>query len=144
MNRFLLILVLLLTAQKLFAEPVEAKLSWTPPTTYVDGSPLSSSDIAGYRVYHEVDGEVTEASDSVDIPNGESYISSIDLTPREDPYLVNYRVKVFLHNGAISEFSNNKTKSFQIKSSVNPNEPVRLLIKITCINNCTIREAKNL
>lgn len=63
------------------APPVNIlRLSWTPPTTYVDGRPLPMTEIAGYRVYEMPAqdallgrklAEVREAkADIVDLPPG--------------------------------------------------------------------------
>jgi len=34
------------------SQPYDFSLNWTAPSTRADGSPMSLSDIAGYRVYY--------------------------------------------------------------------------------------------
>ncbi len=50
MRRIQLVIALLLIAPLVFAWQ-HKEFNWTPPTEYVDGSPLQDSEIAEYRIY---------------------------------------------------------------------------------------------
>jgi hypothetical protein len=61
-------------------------LSWTAPTTRTDGSPISLSEIDGYRVYYgSTQGDYP---DSVDINDGSASSATISGVPAGDYYIV--------------------------------------------------------
>lgn len=51
-----------------------ATLSWSPPTTHMDGSPLSPSEIKSYQVYYGKETSLTPSnSQQVNVGNATSY-----------------------------------------------------------------------
>jgi hypothetical protein len=62
------------------AAPGSATLTWTPPTTNEDGSPLN--DLAGYRVYWGTAQGVYSSSAQIDNPGTATYVVD-NLTPNK-------------------------------------------------------------
>ena len=76
-----------------------AKLTWTPPTVYVDGTPLPDSDITGFTVYHG-----TSARTYTDkIPIGAAARTyTFPALPQGDHF---FAVTVTVKNGLESDYS---------------------------------------
>ena len=140
MKRLLLIILALLIPSTT-AIAATANLSWVAPTEYTDGSPLNAADISGYKIFYEIDGDVTPASASAMVAPGVAAVLQISLTPRPEPYVVNFRAVTVLVDGRESGFSNIATKTFNVDSTANPNSPTNLTIEIVCGEGCTISEA---
>ncbi len=79
-----------------------ALLSWTTPTLYVDGTPLS---VAGYRIYYGKQSGIYTKSIDVAVVN--SYTVT-NLDSNEDYY---FAITVFDSNGIESDLSNEQAKS---------------------------------
>ena len=79
-----------------------AELEWAPPLTYSDGSIISPSDIAGYKIYYgTIPGSYI---DNRNVGNTTSIqISSLKLPTRENYYAA---VTVYDSDGNESNFSN--------------------------------------
>jgi hypothetical protein len=123
------------------AAPATSDLSWTAPTTRVDGTPLQVEDIAEYRVYYSVDNPVTVDSTEV-VVGGSEVASTITLTlvPRADPYVVSFAVATVDTDGRVSALSEIVSKTFVVNSTAAPMPPTSLVFSITCIDECTIKE----
>jgi len=81
-----------------------ATLTWTPPTTRVDGSSLT--DLAGYRIYYGTsEGNYTE---SIEISNTGITEYVIDSLPPNTYYFV---ITAFDSSGNESSYSNEGSKS---------------------------------
>jgi len=93
------------------SEPVQMgsfDLNWTAPTSRSDGTPLSLSDISGYRIYYgEYQGTYTE---SVDIANGTAQYAKLTNIPVGSYYVV---MSTIDGNGLESSFSNYVFKTSQ-------------------------------
>ena len=63
---FLIFLVLLFSFLSPYAYAAQIKLAWEAPTTMTDGSPLTETDLAGYRIYYGAAPGVYEQP--IDIP----------------------------------------------------------------------------
>jgi hypothetical protein len=123
------------------AAPATSDLSWTAPTTRVDGTPLQVEDIAEYRVYYSVDNPVTVDSTEV-VVGGSEVASTITLTlvPRADPYVVSFAVVTVDTDGRVSALSESVNKTFVVNSTAAPVPPTNIIFTITCTSGCTITE----
>ena len=137
--------MLLLTSFGAFAAPAVSTLSWTAPTTRVDGTPLQATQIEEFRVYHGIDiGEnplaigpeytAVTAENATDI--------TIELVPRADPYVISFAITTVDRDGLQSVLSETVTKSFDVESTAKPNAPTSLTFTVVCADGsgCKIAE----
>ncbi|RMG08587.1 MAG: fibronectin type III domain-containing protein [Planctomycetota bacterium] len=87
--------------------PHDARLSWTPPTHRVDGSPLGS-DLAGYKVYYGTRSRTYTTV--VDIPNPLTTQHLIENLPPGRWY---FAVSAYDRQGLESGYSNEADKFIQ-------------------------------
>lgn len=129
-----------LSATTAVAAPVTASLSWEAPTTRVDETPLSSDEIAGYRIYHAVGGEVNDDPDSAHIVvTGETtQVVSIDLVPRAEPYTLSFGVRAVDTGGNASPLSNIASVNVVVRSTAAPSAPTSVRFEIDCEAGCVI------
>lgn len=117
-----------------------SNLTWTPPTTRVDGTPLNATEIKVYHIYREIDAPVTLESHSFDVAPAATATDTLTLSPRDTPYTINYFITVELKDGLVSVPSNVGTKTFLVSSTSPPNAPEILSINIVCNVGCAITE----
>lgn len=83
-----------------------ATLQWSPPTSYIDGTPLPIEDLAGYHIYHgtradsmrqiaEIEGATTTIYIATELPSGTHY----------------FAVSAYTVNGSESAWSPIRTKT---------------------------------
>lgn len=139
----LLFLVLAVAATPAFGAEAKSMLSWEPPTTRGDGTPLGAEEIAGYRLFHRVDGSITADGEYIILePFQKAEQIVLDLSPREKPYTVNFAIATVDTDGRISPLSDTVSKTFDIKSTADPEAPTTLEVTITCGDGCTIGVAE--
>jgi len=138
--KYLLIAALALFSAMSSAAPVTANLSWTVPTTRADGTPLAASEIAEYRIYSAVGGAVaTDANAAhVKVSTGTTQVVTIDLTPRAEPYALNFGARAVDTRGNVSALSNIATTTVRVESTSVPSAPTNLQFEINCARGCVI------
>lgn len=105
--RIILALVLLLALPALAAPADPLRLTWQHPTTRVDGTPLPVSEIAGYRLYYTVDGDIPTDPDApfILLAPGTSETIPLDLPYRAEPYVLRAALRTVSTFGKVSELS---------------------------------------
>ena len=91
----------------------DVALSWTTPTTFTDGTPIPSGDLASARVYRRVNTGAYSLYQTVPIAT-----AFVDVDQRTGTYC--YQVTVVRANGVASPLSNEvcKTIDSRIPSAV--------------------------
>jgi hypothetical protein len=139
--KYLIALMIVLLSTPVFAAQSLSNLSWTAPTTRVDGTFLLESEIKEYKVYYSIDEVVTTESQMVVVSGSEvSNTITLDLTPRAEPYVVSFAIATTLVDGLSSELSETVNKTFNVNSIAAPTAPTNLTFTITCTSGCTITE----
>lgn len=126
------------------AAPVNAALSWTAPTTRVDGTPLAASEIAEYRIYSAVGGDVATDKDAahMKVTSGTSQVVTIELTPRAEPYVLRFGARAVDTKGNVSALSNIASTTVRVESTAVPGAPTTLQFEIDCAAGCVITEVE--
>lgn len=134
------VLLSVLGYQPVFAAAVDAQLSWEAPTTRADGSELRAEEIAGYRIYQAVDGEVSDDPDAenVLVEVGTEKRISLDLMPRHDPYSLRFAIRTVDTNGLVSALSTVIALPVVVKSTAPPSPPTGVTFEINCADGCVI------
>ena len=122
------------------AAPAPSDLSWTAPTTRVDGTPLDPADIAEYRVYYTINGEPQGVDLIVVSGTSASETVTLELTPRVEPYVISFAITTVDTDGLESVQSETVSKTFQVDSTAAPSAPTNLQFTIVCGDGCTITE----
>ena len=122
------------------AAPATSELSWTAPTTRVDGTPLDPTDIAEYRVYYTINGEPQGVDPIVVSGTSASETVTLELTPRVEPYVISFAITTVDTAGLESAQSETVSKTFQVDSTAAPNPPTNIQFTIVCGDGCTITE----
>ena len=122
------------------AAPATSELSWTAPTTRVDGTPLDPTDIAEYRVYYTINGEPQGVDPIVVSGTSASETVTLELTPRVEPYVISFAITTVDTAGLESAQSETVSKTFQVDSTAAPSAPTNLQFTIVCGDGCTITE----
>jgi len=137
--KYLLVFVLALVS--FGAVAATSTLSWTAPSTRVDGTPLTVEEIKEYRVYYTIDGEVDADRSPVilDFAAVDAEIV-VELTPREMPYVVAFQIVVVDTEGRVSRPSDPVSKEFAVDSTASPQPPTNIQFRITCGDSCEIEE----
>ena len=139
------LLVGMLVTLAVQAAPATSTLSWTAPTTRVDGTPLAPAQIEEFRVYHGIDiGEnpLALGLDYTAVTGENAAEITIDLTPRPEPYVISFAVTTVDRDGLQSVLSDTVSKTFDVKSTAKPNAPTQLRFTVTCADGsgCEITE----
>ena len=135
------LLVGLMVTLAVQAAPANSDLSWEAPTTRVDGTPLAPAEIAEYRVFYTVDGQVTGENDFIVVgPTATAETITLKLIPREQPYTVSFAITVIDTEGRSSPQSDTVSKKFAVNSTANPGPATNIQFDITCGSGCTIQE----
>lgn len=143
-NRFFTLVLIaglaLLCAARLQAAPATASLSWTEPTMRADGVALAPAEIAGYRIYQAIDGEVSSdaASDYIAVTGELARVVTIELVPRPEPYVLAFGVRAVDAQGRVSALSNIATKAVRVESTAAPGAPTSVRFEIDCTAGCVI------
>ena len=127
----------------IFAAPATSTLTWTAPTTRVDGTPLAPAQIEEFRVYHGIDiGENPLAiGPEYTAVTGENAAEiTIDLTPRPEPYVISFAITTVARDGLQSVLSNTVSKTFDVKSTAVPSAPTSVTFTVVCGDGCEITE----
>ena len=123
------------------AAPAPSDLSWTAPTTRVDGTPLAAEEIKEYRVYYTIDGTAPGEGEPIVVGGtSASETVTLELTPRLEPYVVSFAIKTVDTDGLKSPLSEVVSKTFNVDSDAVPSAPTSLEFTITCGEGCTITE----
>ena len=122
------------------AAPAPSDLSWTAPSTRVDGTPLDPADIAEYRVYYTINGEPQGVDPIVVSGTSASETVMLELTPRVEPYVVSFAITTMDTDGLESAQSETVSKTFQVDSTAAPGAPTSLEFTIVCGEGCTVTE----
>ena len=133
-------LLVTLAAQAAQAAPATSELSWTAPSTRVDGTPLDSADIAEYRVYYTINGEPQGVDPIVVSGTSASETVTLELTPRVEPYVISFAITTVDTDGLESVQSETVSKTFQVDSTAAPSAPTNLQFTIVCGEGCTVTE----
>lgn len=120
------------------AAPVSAELSWTAPTSREDGTPLAPSEIAEYRIYHAVGGDIDPEGDPTIVSSGNAEIVTIDLAPRAAPYSIQFAVTAVDTDGKESTLSNIEIVTALVQSTAAPAPPTSLQFEIRCDGECSV------
>ena len=127
----------------IFAAPATSTLTWTAPTTRVDGTPLQATQIEEFRVYHGIDiGEnpLAIGPDYTAVTGENAAEITIDLTPRPEPYVISFAITTVARDGLQSALSETVTKTFDVRSTAKPNAPTSLMFTVVCGDGCEITE----
>jgi hypothetical protein len=123
------------------AAPAPSDLSWTAPTTRVDGTALTAEEIKEYRVYYTIDGQSpSEGVPIVVSGTSASETVTLELTPRVEPYVISFAITTVDTDGLESAQSETVSKTFQVDSTASPVAPTNLQFTIVCGDGCTITE----
>jgi len=136
-----LIIVGMLVTLAAHAAPAPSDLSWTAPTTRVDGTPLAAEEIKEYRVYYTIDGTAPGTGDPIVVDGtSASETVTLELAPRLEPYVVSFAIKTVDTDGLGSALSDVVSKEFEVESTSEPNAPTSLEFTITCGEGCIIKK----
>jgi len=141
--KYLLVFVLALFSFGAVAAPATSTLSWTAPTTRVDGTPLQATQIEEFRVYHGIDigpDPLPIGPDYTAVTGENAAEITIDLTPRPEPYVISFAITTVARDGLQSALSETVSKTFQVDSTAAPSAPTNLQFTIVCGDGCTITE----
>lgn len=128
----LLLLPMLAAAQECGPEPqIEPiRLTWTPPTTRVDGTALPLSEIAGYRLYVAIDGDqipVDKDAPHEALGPGTSRTHQLSLPYRPEPYTITAALRAVSIYGGLSDLSNTDSTTRTVHPAC-PGAPVLTII----------------
>ena len=126
-----------------FAAPATSTLSWTAPTTRVDGTPLAPTQIDEFRIYYGVDigNDPLAIGPQYTAVSGENVANlTIQLEPRPEPYIVTFAITTVDKDGLQSPLSIPVSKTFNVKSTADPSAPTMLKFTIVCGDGCEIIE----
>lgn len=142
--RYVLALFILLLAVPSYAGEAVSSLSWTAPETRVDGTPLSTDEIAEYRIYYAVDATepLSTAATSIVVTGSTERDVVLQLEPRPEPYVVSFAATTVDTEGRESELSETVSKTFEILSTSPPNPPTNVTFTIACGTGCEVREVQ--
>ena len=115
-----------------------ASLTWTAPTTRVDGTALSAGEIAEYRVYYAVGADPVLSGTFVSVKTGTTADVPIQLTPGPDPQTINFAVTAVDSAGVESALSSIASKTFLVKSTASPAPPTSVDFSVSCGAGCVI------
>ena len=141
--KYLLVFVLALFSFGAVAAPATSTLSWTAPTTRVDGTPLAPAQIEEFRVYHGIDigPDPLAIGPEYTAVTGENAAEiTIDLTPRPEPYVISFAITTVARDGLQSVLSNTVSKTFDVKSTAVPSAPTSVTFTVVCGDGCEITE----
>ena len=141
--KYAIAMMLLLTSFGAFAAPATSTLTWTAPTTRVDGTPFAPAQIEEFRVYHGIDiGEnpLALGLDYTAVTGENAAEITIDLTPRPEPYVISFAITTVARDGLQSALSETVTKTFDVRSTAKPNAPTSLMFTVVCGDGCKITE----
>ena len=139
--KYLLVFVLALFSFGAVAAPATSTLSWTAPSTRVDGTPLEAEEIKEYRVYYTIDGTAPGTGEPIVVGGtSTSETVTLELTPRLEPYVVSFAIKTVDTDGLGSALSDVVSKTFEVESTSNPGAPTSLQFTITCGEGCIIKK----
>ena len=123
------------------AAEAESTLSWEPPTTRVDGTPMALEEIKEYRAFYTVDGQPAKGGEFFVIgPGATGEQITLELTPRAEPYVVSFAILTVDTNGLESVMSDTVSKQFDVDSTAEPSAVTNLRFTVSCITDCTIEE----
>ena len=123
------------------AAPATSELSWTAPSTRVDGTPLAVEEIKEYRVYYTIDGTAPGTGEPIVVSGtSASETVTLEILPRVEPYVVSFAIRTVDTDGLGSALSNVVSKTFQVDSTAAPVAPTSLEFTIVCGEGCTITE----
>jgi len=130
-----LVIGLFLALFSLSAFAAEFNATWQPPTTNVDGSPLT--DLAGFRVYTSATqgGPYTQAADVTDpLATTGTFSVPLSLSPGDN----NVYVVMTAYDAAGNEsvYSNEVMKVVSVVDDVAPSAPAVITITITVGVDC--------
>ena len=138
---FLLVGFLVTLAGTASAAPATADLSWTAPSTRVDGTPLAVEEIKEYRVYYTIDGTAPGTGDPIVVDGtSASETVTLEITPRVEPYVISFAITTVDTDGLESAQSETVSKTFQVDSTAAPSAPTNLQFTIVCGEGCTVTE----
>jgi len=138
---FVGLLVTLAMLPAVQAAPAPSDLSWTAPSTRVDGTPLAPSEIKEYLVYYTIDGQTPgEGVPIVVSGTSASETVTLELLPRVDPYVISFAISTVDTDGLESARSETVSKTFQVSSTAAPGAPTSLEFTITCGDGCSIKK----
>ena len=139
--KYLIAVTLMLFTTFAFAAEATSQLSWEAPAVRVDGTPLTTEEIAEYQVFYAIDNEVTTESTMVTISSdATSEAVTLTLEPRQEPYTVSFAILTVDSEKRESALSDPVSKVFQVNSTAVPNPPTNLQFSIVCENGCTIEQ----
>ncbi len=124
------------------AADASALLSWSAPTTRVDGTPLTRSEIAEYRIYYVIDAAPpTVTGANFTSVTSEGTTITLQLTPRAQPYTVHFAATAVDTAGRESPLSPVVSKQFLVESTSKPGAPTSVKFEISCGDGCAIKAA---
>ena len=129
----------------IFAAPATSTLTWTAPTTRVDGTPLQATQIEEFRVYQGIDigPDPLAIGPEYTAVSGENATDiTIELVPRAEPYVISFAITTVDRDGLQSVLSPTVTKVFDVESTAKPNAPTQLMFSVACADGsgCEITE----
>ena len=123
------------------AAPAPSNLSWTAPSTRVDGTPLAVEEIKEYRVYYTIDGTAPGTGEPIVVGGtAASETVTLELLPRATPYVVSFSITTVDTDGLESARSDTVSKTFNVDSTAKPNAPTNIQFEIGCLDGCSITE----
>lgn len=141
----LCVLAMTLVGNAALAAEATSTLSWTAPTTRVDGTPLVPAHIEEFRIYYGIDisnSPLAIGPDYTAVSGENAADITIDLTPRPEPYVISFAITTVSRDGLQSVLSETVTKAFDVESTAKPNAPTQLMFTVACADGagCEITE----
>ncbi len=116
----IILLMLILFSSQLYATEKTFDISWTIPTTRINGSILNFSEISHYNILYIIDNADDEKSVEVSPASTIGRRVSIDLIPRDTPYTIEFYMTVTDTNNQNSVHSASVIRNVLVKPVVWP------------------------
>lgn len=140
---FLLSLAIgLLAGSAAMAAPFVSDLTWEQELAREDGTPMEPAELAGFRVYSAVDGEISADPDSEHIAidaDASTYTLVLELMPRKEPYTVRIAMRSVDSKGRESRLSDVFEERYIAESDASPVAPRILRLEIGTADGFSVR-----
>lgn len=131
-----------MASSAVFGAEAKARLSWSPPTERVDGTPMGVEEIGSFRLYYAVDAPVEPDSDTTEMvelqPFQTAHGVTLDLAPREEAYTVSFAITTVDTDGLEAPLSEVVSKTFKLDSTAAPGQVMDLTVTVSCGEGCEI------
>lgn len=133
-------LIIALYSASAFAQAASTEsfaLSWTIPTTRVNGAPLAVTEIASYNIYYSVDN-AAEVITNVTPNTAMAKTITMSLPVRSTPYAVAFSMDAVDITGLKGPRSSLVVNNVTVVNAT-PSAPTGLTVTITCVaGSCSV------